>query len=300
MISESTEGANPEFRGSLGEENYNNEPYKGVKTFTMTPGKAFAVMLVPNGKVQEVFENPDIGGDKRPLFSLSSRNPNDAWLYGQLADVTGAGKVFPIEEKRVDTGSDGDYQDIIFKLTGATGKAVLMKEVINPAKDWTTYEGGTKLINFLASNPPENTAPQDLQFDLKVIYTTGETIELTSGKFADTNGVIDIATIDLFLRKEGGQWTNLEGTTNFIADSQGFATFSYSLPALATGAYELKAIAYDKEGATSNRVLKSFTVKEATVKPTLTPTPTPTRTPTPTPINQSPEKLQFSLSTTYK
>src|SRR4028119_1334999 len=83
VISESTEGANPEFRGSLGEENYNNEPYKGVKTFTMSPGKAFTVMLVPNGKVQEVFDNPEVGGDKRPLFSLSSSNQNDAWLYGQ-------------------------------------------------------------------------------------------------------------------------------------------------------------------------------------------------------------------------
>jgi len=300
VISESTEGANPEFRGSLGDENYNNEPYKGIKTFTMSPGKAFAVMLVPNGKVQEVFDNPEVGGDKRPLFSLSSSNPNDAWLYGQIADVTGAGKVFPIENQRVDTGSDRDYQDIIFKVTGATGKAVLLKEVIDPAKDWTISEGGNKLINFLTLTPPENTPPKELQFELKLSYTIGEAIELTSGKVADANGVIDIARIDLSLRKESGQWTNLEGTTNFIADSQGFATFSYSLPALATGTYELKAIAYDREGATSNTVLKSFTVKDSTVTPNLTPTPTPTSTRTPRPINQSPENLQFSLLTTYK
>jgi subtilisin family serine protease len=250
--------------------------------------------------VQEVFDNPEVGGDKRPLFSLSSSNPNDAWLYGQIADVTGAGKAFPIENQRVDTGSDRDYQDIIFKVTGATGKAVLLKEVIDPAKDWTISEGGNKLIDFLTLTPQKNTAPQDLQFELELIYTIGEAIELTSGKVADANGVIDIARIDLSLRKEDGQWTNLEGTTNFIADSQGFATFSYSLPALATGTYELKAIAYDREGATSNTVLKSFTVEEARVTPTLAPTPTATSTRTPMPINQSPENLQFSLLTTYK
>jgi hypothetical protein len=34
-------------------------------------------------------------------------------------------------------------------VTGATGKAVLLKEVIDPAKDWTTSEGGNKLIDFL-------------------------------------------------------------------------------------------------------------------------------------------------------
>ncbi|MEG4944230.1 DUF4114 domain-containing protein, partial [Microcoleus sp. F4-D5] len=289
VISESIEGANPLFRGSLGEENYNNEPYKGVKTFPTTPGKAYAVMLVPNGKVQEVFDNPDIGGDKRPLFSLSSLNPNDAWLYGQIAGVTGDGLVFSLEDQRVDTGSDGDYQDVIFRLTGATGKAVLLKEVINPDKDWTTSEGGKNFIDFLNSIPPENTPPQDLQFDIKLIYTTGEAIELTSGKVADANGAIDLARIDLSLRKEGGEWTNLEGTTNFIADSQGFATFSYSLPALATGTYELEAIAYDKEGASSNTVLKSFTVKEATVTPT----------PTPTPTNTAPQDLQFDALPTY-
>ncbi|MEG4631880.1 S8 family serine peptidase [Microcoleus sp. AR_TQ3_B6] len=300
VISESTEGANPEFRGSLGDENYNNEPYKGIKTFTMIPGKAFAVMLVPNGKVQEVFDNPDIGGDKHPLFSLSSSNPNDAWLYGQIADITGAGQAFPIENQRVDVGSDRDYEDIIFKLTGATGKAVLLKEVIDPAKDWTTSEGGNKLIDFLTLNPAKDTAPHDLQFELELNSTIGEAIELKSGKVADTNGVIDIARIDLSLRREGGQWTNLEDAANFIADSQGFATFSYSLPALAIGTYELKAIAYDREGATSNTVLKSFTVNEATVTSTSTPTPTPTPTPIPTPINRSPENSQFSLSTTYK
>jgi hypothetical protein len=129
---------------------------------------------VPNGKVQEVFDNPEVGGDKRPLFSLSSSNPNDAWLYGQIADITGAGKAFPIENQRVDTGSDRDYQDIIFKVTGATGKAVLLKEVIDPTKDWTISEGGNKLIEFLTLTPQKNTAPQDLQFELELTYTKGE------------------------------------------------------------------------------------------------------------------------------
>ncbi|NJK68075.1 MAG: DUF4114 domain-containing protein [Microcoleus sp. SU_5_3] len=249
--------------------------------------------------MQEVFDNPDIGGDKRPLFSLSSLNPNDAWLYGQIADVDGVGLVFSLEDQRVDTGSDGDYQDVIFKLTGATGKAVLLEEVINPAKDWTTSEGGKKFIDSLKPNLQKNTPPQDLQFDLKAIYQTGEAIELTSGKVIDGNGAIDLARIDFSLQKAGSQQTNLEGTTNFTADSQGFATFSYSLPALAAGTYELKAIAYDKAGATSNTVIKSFTVKEATVTPTPTP-PTPTP-PTPTPpTNTAPKNLQFDVLPAYK
>jgi len=151
---------------------------------------------VPNGKVQEVFDNPEVGGDKRPLFSLSSSNPNDAWLYGQIADVTGAGQAFSIENQGVDTGSDRNYQDIIFKVTGATGKAVLLKEVIDPTKDWTISECGNKLIDFLTLTPPKNTAPPELQFDLKSIYTTGETIDFRSRKVAGQSSRELAASID--------------------------------------------------------------------------------------------------------
>jgi hypothetical protein len=202
VISEFIEGANPLFRGSLGEENYNNEPYKGVKTFATTPGKAYAVMLVPNGKVQEVFDNPELGGNKRPLFSLSSLNPNDAWLYGQIADVNGMGLVFSLEDQRVDTGSDRDYQDVIFRLTGATGKAVLLKEVINPAKDWTTSEGGKNFIDFIHSIPLGNTAPKNLQFDVLTAYKVGEQISFTGGKVYDADGVDNLIKVEFSQRRK--------------------------------------------------------------------------------------------------
>ena len=90
VISDPTESANPLFNGSLGEGNDNEGQYSGWKTFAMKPGEAFAVMLVPNGSVQDVFNNPNAGGDKRPLLSLSSSNPDDAWLYGQVADLSTA------------------------------------------------------------------------------------------------------------------------------------------------------------------------------------------------------------------
>jgi Domain of unknown function (DUF4114) len=106
-------------------------------------------MLVPNGTVRDVFNNPGAGGDKRPLLSLSSLNADDAFLSGQIADVTGSGKAFAMEDQRVDTGSDKDYNDLVFNLTGATGKAVAIDKVIDPAKDWTKLDGGKKLIDYV-------------------------------------------------------------------------------------------------------------------------------------------------------
>ncbi|MBE9183313.1 S8 family serine peptidase [Microcoleus sp. LEGE 07076] len=154
VISDPIEGANPLFNGSLGEDNYNGGQYSGPKTFFMKPGEAFAVMLVPNGTVQDVFNNPGAGGDKRPLLSLSSLNPDDAFLSGQIADVTGKGKAFAMEDQRVDQGSDKDYNDLVFNLTGATGKAVSIDKVIDPNKDWTKLDGGKKLIDYVASKQP--------------------------------------------------------------------------------------------------------------------------------------------------
>ncbi|MGA9377306.1 MAG: DUF4114 domain-containing protein, partial [Phormidium sp.] len=128
VIADATEGA--KFSGNLGEANQNSGVYLGVKTFNMRPGDTFAVMLVPNGKVEQVFDNPAIGGNVRPLFSLVTSNPNDAFHTGQISDITGDGSTFVMEDMRVDTGSDRDYNDIIFQVRGATGKAALMDDLV--------------------------------------------------------------------------------------------------------------------------------------------------------------------------
>jgi subtilisin family serine protease len=172
----------------------------------------------------------------------------------------------------------------------------LLKEVINPAKDWTTSEGGKNFINFINSIPPENTAPKNLQFDVLTAYKVGEKISFTGGKVYDADGVDDLTKVEFSQRKEGGEWMKVSNADTFTADSQEWANFSYSLSELSPGNYEVKAIAYDAAGATSNTVLKSFTVKEATV----TPTPTPPPPPTPTPVNTAPKNLQFDVLTAYK
>ncbi|MCL1473814.1 DUF4114 domain-containing protein, partial [Argonema antarcticum] len=137
----------------------NDGEYKGVKTFAMTPGDTFGVMLVPNGKVQEVFDNPNIGGAKRPLFSLVTANPNEAFHVGQIADINGTGSAFAIEDLRVDTGTDKDYNDVIFRLSGATGKAVNLDEVIDPAKDWRDSKLGKDLIDYVKAESPVTPPP---------------------------------------------------------------------------------------------------------------------------------------------
>jgi surface antigen len=147
VISDPSEGAR--FSASLPHEgSFNSGEYQGVSTVSMKPGDTFGVMLVPNGRVQQVFENPTVEGAVRPLFSLATANPDDGFHVGQIADVTGDGNTFVFEDLRVDEWTDKDYNDIVFQVRGATGKAALLDDVIDPAKDWRSTDMGQALIAY--------------------------------------------------------------------------------------------------------------------------------------------------------
>ncbi|MFB2921008.1 S8 family serine peptidase [Aerosakkonema funiforme] len=255
VIADATEGAkfSPTFPWG---DNYNNGEYKNIKTFAMKPGDNFGFMLVPNGTAQQVFDNPNIGGAKRPLFSLVTANPNEAFHVGQIADVIGDGKTFVMEDKRVDEGSDKDYNDIVFRLTGATGKAVKLDDVIAADKDWRKTKVVDDLIAYI------NTPPQFLQFTTKTLYKAGEAIDLTDAKVYDENR--DLTKVDFWLkRKEEVDWVNIkDATKDAFKVNEDWTSFNYSLRDLVGGNYVLKAIAFD-ERQQSNEVIKEFRVNAA-------------------------------------
>jgi len=114
---------------------FNNGAYKGVQSFKMGKEAKFGFVLIPNGTFWEVYNNPNAAGSKRALFSNANANPTQAINGGaQLADITGDCKVFGWEDQRLDSNSDRDYNDIIFRLIGAESDAVNYKTVANSAK----------------------------------------------------------------------------------------------------------------------------------------------------------------------
>jgi len=141
VISDRAEGAR--FSGFLGEGDLNIGEYLGPKTVTMNPGDRFAFLLAPNSTVRAVARGSEA------LFSLATANPGDAFHMGQLADVTGDGNTFVMEDLRFER-SDRDYNDLIFKVDGATGNAVDLDEVIDPARDWRDTDLGQELLAFAA------------------------------------------------------------------------------------------------------------------------------------------------------
>ncbi|MBD1895741.1 SBBP repeat-containing protein [Coleofasciculus sp. FACHB-129] len=160
-IADATEGA--EFSGILPHEgNFNTGGYQGVKTFSMRPGDTFGVMLVPHGTVQQLYDNPAAEGYGRPLFSMTTANPNDAFHMGQIADVTGDGNTFVMEDMRVDGWTDKDYNDVIFQVRGATGTAVHLDDVIDSGKDWRSTDIGQELLAYVTLTEPVDPDPIDV------------------------------------------------------------------------------------------------------------------------------------------
>ncbi|WP_370589111.1 DNA/RNA non-specific endonuclease [Tychonema sp. LEGE 06208] len=155
VISDSIEGA--KFTGAMPfDGDWDSGEYQGIKTFNMTPGDTFAVMLVPNGTVQSSLQSSYSGNwfpENRPLFSIATANPNDTSYVLQVADVTGTGNTFALEDMSA-ANSDGDYNDLIFTVLGATGNAPLLDSVINPDREWRNTALGQQLL--AEANPPNS------------------------------------------------------------------------------------------------------------------------------------------------
>lgn len=149
VISDLNEGAR--FSGLLGEgRDWNSGDYGGIKTFEMNPGDEFGLMLVPKGTVKQVLRNPEMGGAARPLFSMATANPDDGFHLGQIADVYGTEQIFAMEDLRVDGRSDGDYNDLIFSVGGASSDIIDLDNLIDPADDWRRTD---PLLDPIAPDP---------------------------------------------------------------------------------------------------------------------------------------------------
>ncbi|MDJ1180031.1 S8 family serine peptidase [Roseofilum sp. BLCC_M91] len=195
VISDADEGAR--FSGKLGERDQNAGEYLGVKSFNMRSGDTFGVMLVPNKTVAKVFDNPGISGSGRPLFSMVTSNPYEGFHVGQIADVTGDGSTFVMEDIRMDGKTDSDYNDIIFQIRGAKGKAALMDEVLAEGEDWRETELGQGIIEYVKPYVTPDAVDEvagDLVEDVETLLEFLE--ETTEAEESDTADVVEPEVVE--------------------------------------------------------------------------------------------------------
>jgi RHS repeat-associated protein len=246
VVNDATEGAR--FNGELGEGNKNDGNYGGRKSYSFNPGDRVALLIIPQGTVQQVFDSPDNSGSLRPLFSIAAANPNGVAQIGQLVAGT-----FGWEDIRVDQGTDADYNDIVIKIKGATGVATGLGQLIAAGKDWRDGAAAQELINFANLNLAAALA-QDTGISSSDGITNNSNI---AGLFSNNVGNIN----KLQARFGDGTFVDIS------ADLQASGAFAISREKLAQilgrqlvdGNYELNLRAEDKSGILVDEVNIKFT-----------------------------------------
>ncbi|MEL6461209.1 MAG: DUF4114 domain-containing protein [Cyanobacteria bacterium J06621_15] len=212
-INDDSDGAR--FTGDLGERDRNQGDYSGVRTFNMNPGDNFALILAPQGKLEDVLDN-SVDNNQRHLFSLSLANPDNAIQMMQLVEGTTDGGVFGMEDLRLDENSDTDYNDIIFHVRGAAGKAISFDDLDN-SNDWDETEAGQNLIEFARNNNSINPAqdsdnPGKLEFEKAEFNTFESGISTLSAKVIRTGG--DLGEVSATVNLTNGTATGGEDFDN--------------------------------------------------------------------------------------
>lgn len=265
VISDSTDGA--KVSTQLGEANLNAGNYKNSLNFTMNPGELFGLILVPNGQIQEVADNPAIEGDKRPLFSLSAANPEGIAHLGQFVAGENNGGIFAIEDVRSDVTTDKDYNDLIFQVRNATGKTEILDSLISSAATWQETELAQQLTDF-ATNFDSQAAFEILFDRLNLKEDTGvsSSDRLTNnatiqGSFTTQSQINSLkAGLNSTERDNFVEISDsLQADGSFILDAAQLQAINGGNP-LADGNYTLNLVATDDNLNVTEELSYSFTL----------------------------------------
>jgi Domain of unknown function (DUF4114) len=117
----------------IDDQEFNQGVVRDPKIFTQfKPGQTFGIALIPNGSFADWLNNP--GSDLQPFVSLTRANDQV-----QFANVNSnrQGIVIGIEDVDVNIDkSDHDYDDMLFRITGATGTLEPFDQVAKLTYDW--------------------------------------------------------------------------------------------------------------------------------------------------------------------
>ena len=197
VISDAEEGAN--FTENLGESNKKSVNYEDIKTFNINPGNNFALKLIPQGTMEEVFKKSTVDSDKRPLFSLVSTNPDNAIQMMQLVEGTSDSSVFGMEDLCLAKISDADGNDNIFHVKSAVTKGTLFEEVSN-THTWHQTDTGKQLIEFAGNNH---------NFDINQSSNPGK-LEFAQAEFNTFE--LGVPTLSATIIRSDGNFGNVSAT----------------------------------------------------------------------------------------
>jgi Domain of unknown function (DUF4114)/PAP2 superfamily/Bacterial Ig-like domain len=237
--------------------------YSGRQVFSFKPGDRIAMMMVPDGSIQEVFNSPTIDGSKRPLFSIAAANPGAFQQIGELADG-----VYGWEDIRRDKTSDADYNDLLFQVIGASCNSTKLSTLIAPQWKWQETKTCQDLVSYAGAQATANDKKAPL-LSVALVEDTGssKTDKITYNPSLNITARDDRRLSTLTAQLQGNNpavniLSKLKPDGTMTLDLGALESYSSSL--LADGNYNVSLTATDVSGNTSST---SFAFTLDTTKP---------------------------------
>ena len=196
------------FNDSVGwESDFNQGHYQGLQQFSLEAGTQFAVMLVQNGSVSELAENPELAQQtgQSAIFSIPEANQGSAVatrlvaFNGQAAEGNG---LYGMEDSNLAAVGDRDYNDIVFQIKGATSDVVAAEDKTNKSRNFAKTPVGQSILDHANRN----------HVYTEGTFIVGESAEVTVDFLFDGGG---------FNKGELGLF-NLSGMENYTLGSEAF------------------------------------------------------------------------------
>ncbi len=130
-----------------GATHFNQGDYLGTKTFEMTPGDYFSLVMIPDGDFKETIGADESVMAKDLIFSMHAANFQNQVQFVDVKTSTG-GTIASFEDDRIDRPSNEDYNDIVLAIEGIQEPIGLygIEDRIFPSRNWLEREIGTDEI----------------------------------------------------------------------------------------------------------------------------------------------------------
>ena len=152
-----------------------SEDCSPTNTFIMNPGDTFAMMLIPHGTLEQVFNRLKITERSlpphlNPLFSFTTDFFQPSLSLGEIVDVGGEEVTFILENLAPQEFANKDCNDIVFRVKGAKGQAISLDE---EAKQPTNLDLGWHKDYFF-NDLVQNRLTLPIESETGVKYQPGE------------------------------------------------------------------------------------------------------------------------------
>lgn len=127
-----------------GKDHFNEGDYSGQKTFTMTPGDYFALVMIPDGSFENAVGVPESVLIYDLMYSFPEANYENQVQFVDVRTSAG-GTIASFEDNRIDRPSNEDFNDIVLAIEGINEPIGLssIEDYIFPERNWLERPIGT-------------------------------------------------------------------------------------------------------------------------------------------------------------